>query len=237
MYTIYLYYHKILIYWGAKRCNNYRVYKFSSGQSHYIDKVRDELRTEDYVVHKDKFYQANGIDYRRNVEDAVACRKESILAIANIPIIARREALAREIEESNAMAIEDTNQWNADLAERVSIENQTATSKIKLSAKGNRYYYGRNKTYAYLRKASDYFRSYDAEVESPEYALIKIPITVGSLSITWYPNQYFSLADLERIFEEVNVETQSSPYPSSDEETQTSMFQSSDDSGSESDGF
>ncbi len=221
----------------TKRHNKYHVYKFSSGQSHYIDKVRAELQAGDYAVHKDKFYQANGIDYRRNVEKAVSDRKKSILAIANIPIIAKREELAREIAESNAMAIEDVNQWNADLAERVRIKNLTAKSKIKLASNGKRYYYGRNQTYERLRDAKDYFRSYDVEVLKPEYALETIPINIGSLSITWYPNKYISKTDLERIFDEVNTETQTSPYPSSGEETSVSMIPSSDESQYDSDEF
>lgn len=168
-------------------------YKFTSGQNDYVDRVENELVGAGYEIHKSKFYNANGIDYRRNVESEMLAFIDKQLAPINGPILEKRKLLAQQIEETNAMLIEDISQWNTNLAEKVRIHNLTAKQTVRLSSNGRRYCYGRNKTYAYLRRYENECRSYERECLRPEYKLKTIPVQVGATYIRWKPNKYVSL--------------------------------------------
>lgn len=58
-----------------------------SGQSAYIDTCKHKLAADGFEVLFDKFYQANGIDYRRNVQSRILESIERALAPFNKPII------------------------------------------------------------------------------------------------------------------------------------------------------
>lgn len=66
----------------------------------------------------DKFYQANGIVYHRNVQSVITKHIEDVLRPINEPLIRLREDLAKEIEETNRMLVEDIQQSNTLLAGR-----------------------------------------------------------------------------------------------------------------------
>ncbi len=204
-------------------------YKFTSGQSDYVDKTKSELLGSGYVVHKDKFYNANGVDYRRNVEHEMLILIDKKMAPVNDSIIEKRKQLAREIEETNAMLHEDIAQWNAELAEKVRIHNLTATKQVKLSANGRRYYYGRNQTYKWVRRYENECRSYERECLRSEYKLKDTPVKVGATYIRWHPNEFISLKEIDAIMDKVVKETQSSPYQSEEDNTMPALL--SDDEG------
>jgi hypothetical protein len=191
-------------------------YKFTSGQSDYVDKVESELTDLGYQIHKSKFYNANGIDYRRNVESEMNLLIEKRLAPINEPILAKRNQLKQEIEETNAMLLEDIPVWNAELAERVRIHNLTADKKVRLSSNGRRYYHGKT-TFEYLRRYENECRSYEREVAKSAFKLKTIPVKVGSTFIRWKPNKFVSLQDIDSIIDDVVKSTQKSPYQSLDE--------------------
>lgn len=190
-------------------------YKFTSGQSDYVDKVETDLTNLGYSVHKSKFYNANGIDYRRNVECEMNTLIEKRLEPINAPIISKRNQLKREIEETNAMLLEDIPVWNSKLAERVHVHNLTADKQVRLSSNGRRYYHGK-KTFAYLRRYENECRSYEREVAKPAYKLKTIPVKVGATFIRWKSNKFVSLQDIDQIIDDVVKSTQKSPHQSLD---------------------
>ena len=77
----------------VKNISNGYMFKFSSGQSDYIDECKQELLSQGYEVHTDKFYQANGVDYRRNVQYTVQTYIDEKLEHLNQPINLLREEL------------------------------------------------------------------------------------------------------------------------------------------------
>jgi hypothetical protein len=125
-----------------------------------------------------------------------------------------REDLAKEVEETNLMLVEDINQSNAVLAERVAIHNQTARLKVRLSKNGKRYTFGRNQTFARLRSYEDERRIYDREIRNKTYHMKAVPICVNSTFLTWRPNPYVSLGTIKELIEIVNAQTQRSPRSS-----------------------
>jgi hypothetical protein len=191
-----------------------------SGQSKYVDKRRAELLSGAYRVVNDKFYQANGIDYRRNVQTRVSNHIEEELRPVNEIILQRRAALQQEIDETNAMLLEDIPQSNADLAERIRVYNLTATKRVKLSSNGTRYYHGFNRTFANVRSYEKECRSYEKEIRASRYKLVKVPISVNSTYISWLPNDYVSLDKIKELIAEVNAITQRSPHQSDAEDSE-----------------
>lgn len=185
----------------------------SSGQSCYIDKRKQELIADNFEVVEDKFYQANGIDYRRNVQSKVLEFIEKRMEPFNNPILLARERLYNEIEEFNKQLKEQIYKHNSDLTNAVELHNQSCLPKdrIYLTAK-TIYRYKGIKIFGKLRSFERERRDYDKEIRiGRAYQLPDVPITVNSKNIYWKPNKYILYEDLLEIIHKVNIETQSSP--------------------------
>ena len=197
---------------------NYTVNNIA-GQSAYVNTRKTELEIDGFTTMIDKFYQANPIDFRRNVQQAVNGHIDKVLEPLNAPIIAAREALKREIDEHNLMLQEDIPQSNERLAERVRVFNLTATGRdvIRLVSNGARYAGKYNKTFARVRFYENEMRKYKMEVRNPKYKLKTLPIKVCSRFIVWRPNSMISFETLKALIHDVNKKTQKSPYQSDDE--------------------
>ncbi len=205
--------HALVMY---KRQGNGYVITIRSGQSAYIDNCKRELLADGFEVLYDKFYQANGIDYRRNVQNAIIEEIESALEELNSPIMELREQLKEEIDDFNAKLPQVIDEYNSQLALKVSEHNKSATKRdmIKLSSNGKRYYWRGVTTYAKIRFYDDEERSFEKEVRAKKYALLTLPIKVCATYISWKPNSYVSYDRLKAIIEKINVETQQSPRSS-----------------------
>ena len=197
---------------------NYTVNNIA-GQSAYVNTRKAELEIDGFTTMIDKFYQANPIDFRRNVQQAVNGHIDKVLEPLNTPIIAAREALKREIDEHNLMLQEDIPLSNERLAERVRVFNLTATGRdvIRLVNHGTRYAGKYNKTFARVRFYENEMRKYKLEVRNPKYKLKTLPIKVCSRFIIWSPNSLISFETLKELIHGVNKKTQKSPYHSDDE--------------------
>ncbi len=203
-----------------KQMGNGYVVSSRSGQSSYIDRCKLDLEEDGFTVLYDKFYQANGIDFRRNVQDAVNARIEKILEVLNLPIMKLREQLQIEIDEHNSKLPQVIDEYNNNLSLQVIEHNKTASKRdtVKLSKNGKRYYWRGNTTYAKLRFYENEERIFEKEVKRLDAQLLReLPIKVCSTYISWKPNEHLSYDELKAIIEKVNVETQSSPRTSFDE--------------------
>ena len=211
-----LHHHALVMY--KKFGRNYTINNVA-GQSHYVDGRKKELEAEGYTTMIDKFYQANPIDFRRNVQQAVNNHIDSVLAPINAPIIVAREELKREIDESNLMLQEDIPVWNEQLHERVRVLNLTATGSdiIRLANNGKRYAWRRNRTFERVRFYETEKRNYLGEVRNSKFKLKTLPIEVCSRYIVWKPNSLISFKALQDLIFEVNDTTQKSPYQSDEE--------------------
>jgi len=195
-----------------------RVFKFSSGQSEYIDKIKKTLIKDDYEEYADKFYQANGIDYRRNVQNKIQQFIDETLTTLNTPIQLRRDELKEEIENHNELLAEEINKFNNELFQRVQAHNAAALRDggKKVFANGLSFYYkgkdGKNIRFGRLRSFAGERRNFNSEVRQLMYRLITIPIKVCSLYVSYEPNPHISMKEITDIIDKVNAETQDSPY-------------------------
>lgn len=184
-----------------------------SGQSAYIDTCKRKLAADGFEILFDKFYQANGIDYRRNVQAAVLESIEQILAPYNEPIIQLRKSLMTEIETHNASLSDDIDRHNSALIASVNDHNATAigNARIQLSASKTFYRWKGIRVYGKLRSYEKECRGYEKEVRNAQYQLLTVDIDVNSKTIYWKPNEYVSYDSLVGMIEDVNIQTQSSP--------------------------
>ena len=191
-----------------------------AGQSGYVDNRQAELEKDGYKpLFEGKIYQANPIDFRRNIQAAVNEEIDRALKPVNDPILLARKELEQEINEYNLMLQEDIPSWNKRLEERVRIANLTATGRdrIRLAINGKRYAGKYNKTFEYIRFYENERRNYSIEVRKSKYKLKTLPIQVCSTYITWSPNTFVSFEKIKQLIRQVNDNTQGSPYQSDNE--------------------
>jgi len=200
-----------------KKMGKKRVFKFVSGQEVYINAEKNKLMQKKYEVYTDVFYQANGIDYRRNVQRRVKNCVDDKFNELNADALLRRADLKQEIIYSNEKLKKEIGQYKIDLIKRVNVYNATHTDKVKQNMYGN-YYTGFNKMFAKVRSYKREHRSFISEARSnKKYHIINIDIKICSLWISWSPNPYISFKELTNMFKCVNAETQCSPYVADDE--------------------
>lgn len=184
-----------------------------SGQSYYIDQCKNKLVSEGYKTLLDKFYQANGIDYRRNVQSMVLDFIEDSMEPFDAPILAARESLKIEIDTFNETLHEVVDTHNENLVNTVAEHNQTATDKthIYLSSSGTFYRWKGIKIFGKIRSYEKEYRDYGKEIRGRKYQFPSVPITVNSKSIYWKPNNYISYEDLCETLFKVKEQTQHNP--------------------------
>ncbi len=132
---------------ASKQDGNNYVFKFISGQSEYIDIKKPYILDNNFDIFIDKFYVANGIDYRRNVQSRVKKFINDKCNRLNIDTILMHNNLHMEIEEYNSKLLIEIIEFNKMLSEKVDAYNKSGKNKytIKLDKYG-RYRYGKNKT-------------------------------------------------------------------------------------------
>lgn len=196
---------------GENRC-----FSLASGQSKYIDTRKSNLLSDGYKIVVDKFYQPNGIDYRRNVQSALEKLIVARLKPWNDVVQDKRDRLAIEIDEHNTQLRTDNEKFNQELAERVRMHNTTATGKdVVTLAKSGTYYRWRGiKVYDRLRIFDREKRVFDKECQ--KYSFATCSMKVNARSVLWKPNNYVSYNDVIRVINDVKEETQRSPRESFD---------------------
>lgn len=206
--------HHVLV--MTKVNGNKHVFRIVSGQSKHVDNEKERLLAAGYTVVSDKFYQANGVDFRNNVQRYVQeCIDERMEEINSV-IKSRREDLKMEIDASNNELAIAVKKFNKRLDLRVA--GYTATHMHGLTFQNLDVFTNSGKRFGRYRDYSKERRYFSEEVKGVEYVLAKAPIVVGRIAIKWIPNEFISLEDIVDMIHQVNKYTQCSPVTVSFEE-------------------